>query len=78
MSVAAARVDARRRRLRLQGRLFRWFLFLSLAVGIVTLAALLVQVVVKGVQFLDLVLLLEPPSADPARARARAAEQGAQ
>jgi phosphate transport system permease protein len=73
MTAQAARTGARRRRLRLQGRLFRWFLILSLAVGIVTLGALLVQVVVKGVQFLDPVLLLEPPSADPAIAGARPA-----
>jgi phosphate transport system permease protein len=65
-------LDARRS-LRVQGRLFRWFLVASLAIGIVTLGALLVQVVAKGVQFLDLVLLLEPPSADPAIAGARPA-----
>jgi phosphate transport system permease protein len=69
----APSLDARRRRLRVQGRLFRWFLVASLGIGIVTLGALLVQVVATGVQFLDPVLLLEPPSADPAIAGARPA-----
>jgi phosphate transport system permease protein len=48
-----------------RGRVFYAFLVFSLAVGIVTLGALLVQVVVKGIEWVDLVLLLEPPSADP-------------
>jgi phosphate transport system permease protein len=48
-----------------RGRLFYGFLALSLAVGIVTLVTLLVQVFVKGVEWVDLVLLLEPPSAEP-------------
>jgi phosphate transport system permease protein len=47
------------------GRLFYAFLLFSLAIGIVTLATLVVQVVVKGIEWVDLVLLLEPPSADP-------------
>jgi phosphate transport system permease protein len=47
------------------GRLFYAFLVFSLAIGIVTLATLLVQVVVKGIEWVDLVLLLEPPSAEP-------------
>jgi phosphate transport system permease protein len=48
-----------------RGRAFYAFLLFSLAIGIVTLGALLVQVVVKGIEWVDLVLLLEPPSADP-------------
>jgi phosphate transport system permease protein len=48
-----------------RGRLFLAFLLSSLAIGIVTLGALLIQVFVKGVEWVDLVLLLEPPSADP-------------
>jgi phosphate transport system permease protein len=47
------------------GRLFSAFLLFSLAIGIVTLGALLIQVFVQGVEWVDLVLLLEPPSADP-------------
>jgi phosphate transport system permease protein len=48
-----------------RGRVFYAFLVFSLAIGIVTLGALLVQVVAKGIKWVDLVLLLEPPSADP-------------
>jgi phosphate transport system permease protein len=47
------------------GRVFYAFLLFSLGIGIVTLATLVVQVVVKGIEWVDLVLLLEPPSADP-------------
>ena len=56
-----------------RGRLFQTLLLLSLAVGFVTLGALLVDVLRKGVGFLDLVLLTEPPSADPDQAGARPA-----
>jgi phosphate transport system permease protein len=55
------------------GRLFSAFLLVSVAVGIVTLGTLLAQVLVKGVQWTDVVLLLEPPSADPQIAGARPA-----
>jgi phosphate transport system permease protein len=48
-----------------RGRLFYAFLLFSLGIGIFTLGALLLQVVVKGIEWVDLVLLLEPPSADP-------------
>jgi phosphate transport system permease protein len=65
MTVAPESLRAARPRRRVTGRLFRGYLLLSLAVGIVTLAALLVQVFVDGVKFTDVVLLLEPPSADP-------------
>jgi phosphate transport system permease protein len=65
MTAAPESLRAVRPRRRLTGRLFRGYLLLSLAVGIVTLAALLVQVFVDGVKFTDIVLLLEPPSADP-------------
>jgi phosphate transport system permease protein len=47
------------------GRVFRSFLYLSLAIGFVTLGALLVQVFAKGYKWVDLVLFLEPPSTDP-------------
>jgi phosphate transport system permease protein len=47
------------------GRIFYAFLLFSLAIGIVTLATLIAQVVYKGIEWVDLVLLLEPPSADP-------------
>jgi phosphate transport system permease protein len=48
-----------------RGRIFYAFLVFSLAIGVVTLGALLVQVVFKGIEWVDLVLLLEPPSANP-------------
>jgi phosphate transport system permease protein len=56
-----------------RGRLFFAFLVFSLAIGIVTLGTLLIQVVVKGIEWVDLVLLLEPPSADPLLAGAEPA-----
>jgi phosphate transport system permease protein len=62
-----------RRRGRVSGALFHAFLLLSLAIGIGFLGALLVQVVLKGWQNVDGVLLFEPPSAEPALAGARPA-----
>jgi phosphate transport system permease protein len=62
-----------RRRGRVSGAFFYAFLLLSLAVGIVTLGALLVQVILKGWSNVDGVLLFEPPSAEPALAGARPA-----
>jgi phosphate transport system permease protein len=56
-----------------RGRIFHAFLLFSLAIGIVTLGALLLQVILKGIKWVDLVLLLEPPSADPLIAGARPA-----
>ena len=73
MSAAPARLRSDRPRAVLRGRLFTAFLLLSVAIGFATLASLLVQVFVKGVEWVDLVLLLEPPSADPQIAGARPA-----
>jgi phosphate transport system permease protein len=56
-----------------RGRAFYGLLLLSLAVGFVTLGTLVVDVVRKGVQYVDGVLLTNPPSADPAIAGARPA-----
>jgi phosphate transport system permease protein len=76
MSVAA-RLHARDRGARVRGALFYGLLLLSLAVGFLTLGALLVDVLSKGLNWtgatVDRVLLLEPPSADPALAGARPA-----
>jgi phosphate transport system permease protein len=55
------------------GRIFRGFLYLSLVVGFATLGALLIQVVLDGYKWVDLVLFLEPPSADPQIAGAKPA-----
>jgi phosphate transport system permease protein len=57
----------------MRGRLFQAALLLSLAVGFITLGTLLVDVLQKGVPYLDGILLTEPPSADPDRAGARPA-----
>jgi phosphate transport system permease protein len=57
----------------LRGRLFQAALFLSLAIGLITLGALLFDVFQKGIPYLDGILLTEPPSADPDRAGARPA-----
>jgi phosphate transport system permease protein len=65
MTAAPSALRAARPRGSWRGRLFFAFLLFSLAIGIVTLGALLIQVLVKGVEWVDLVLLLEPPSADP-------------
>lgn len=62
-----------RRRGYLSGLAFHGFLLFSLAIGIVTLGALLVQVGLEGWQYVDTVLLFEPPSADPAIAGAEPA-----
>jgi phosphate transport system permease protein len=55
------------------GRVFRGFLYVSLAVGFITLGALLVQVFLEGYKWVDLVLFFEPPSADPQIAGAKPA-----
>ena len=65
MTAAPSALRASRPRGLWRGRLFYAFLIFSLGIGIVTLGALLIQVLVKGVKWVDLVLLLEPPSADP-------------
>jgi phosphate transport system permease protein len=65
MSAAAGRLRSDRPRGLWAGRLFYGFLLLSLLIGFVTLGALLVQVFVQGYKWVDLVLLFEPPSADP-------------
>ena len=61
------------RRDRITGRVFLGFLILSLAVGFVTLAALIVDVLIDGVGSLGSQLLLNAPSVDPEKAGARPA-----
>ena len=61
---------------RLRGGLFQALLFVSIAIGFALLGTLLVDVVRKGFVYIDTVLLLEPPSADPERAGARPAILG--
>jgi phosphate transport system permease protein len=62
-----------RRRGYLSGLVFHGFLLFSLGIGIVTLGALLITVILEGWQYVDAVLLFEPPSADPAIAGAEPA-----
>ena len=65
MSTVASPLRNDRPRGRWAGRLFYGYLILSLAIGFVTLGALLIQVFAKGYKWFDAVLFLEPPSADP-------------
>jgi phosphate transport system permease protein len=73
MSAVPGALRAEKPRGRVSSAVFKAFLYLSLAVGVATLGWLLVQVVTKGYKYVDLVLLLEPPSADPQIAGARPA-----
>jgi phosphate transport system permease protein len=65
VSADAVRLRSDRPRGRWASRVFFAYLVLSLAIGFVTLGALLIQVVNRGYKWVDLVLFLEPPSADP-------------
>jgi phosphate transport system permease protein len=77
VSSVASRLRSSDRGARVRGALFYAVLLLSLLVGFLTLGTLLVDVARKGLNWtgatVDLVLLLEPPSADPALAGARPA-----
>jgi phosphate transport system permease protein len=73
MSVEPVVLGSTKPRGRVSSAIFRGLLYFSLAIGIITLGALLVKVVAEGYKFVDLVLLLEPPSADPQIAGARPA-----
>jgi phosphate transport system permease protein len=57
----------------LKGGVFKAGLLFSLAVGFVTLAVLLVDVVSDGIGYVDPTMLTEPPSIDPEIAGARPA-----
>jgi phosphate transport system permease protein len=65
VSASASSLRSERPRGRWVGRLFYGFLLFSLVLGFATLGALLVQVFLEGYKWVDLVLFLEPPSADP-------------
>jgi phosphate transport system permease protein len=56
-----------------RGRIFVAFLVLSLAIGFLTLGTLVIQVLLKGIAYVDPVLLTNPPSSDPNAAGARPA-----
>jgi phosphate transport system permease protein len=61
---------------RVRGGLFHAALLFSVAIGLVLLSTLLVDVLRKGIPFVDGVLLTSPPSSDPDRAGARPAILG--
>ena len=65
-----------RKRSRVLGWAFLAYLLLSLAVGFTTLGALLVDVLQRGLPFLDRILIFEVPSVDPNIAGARPAILG--
>jgi phosphate transport system permease protein len=75
MSVDAARLTMGQgpRRGRWRGLAFKALLLFSLVVGFVTLGTLVVEIVQKGIGYVDPVLLFDPPSSDPDRAGARPA-----
>jgi phosphate transport system permease protein len=56
-----------------RGRIFVAFLVLSLAIGFVTLGTLIIQVLIKGIAWVDPTLLTNAPSSNPAIAGARPA-----
>ncbi len=56
-----------------RGRIFVGFLLLSLAIGFVTLGTLVIQVLIKGLSWVDPALLTNAPSSDPEIAGARPA-----
>jgi len=66
-------VNLKRRRRDIKGAVFRALLLVSLVVGFVTLATLLVDVFRKGWAYLDTTLFMAPPSIDPMIAGARPA-----
>ncbi len=76
MSAVPATLGGRPGGDRLRGGLFKGVLLVSITVGFVLLGMLLVDVFRKGLPFVDLVLLTDPPSADPDRAGARPAILG--
>ena len=76
MSVASVNLRGRRAGDRVRGGLFRAFLYLSVLVGFVMLGTLIVDVLQKGIPYLDGILFTEPPSSNPDRAGARPAILG--
>ena len=73
MSADGLRLRSRSRGDSVRGVAFQALLLLSLAIGFVTLGVLLVDVLQRGLPYLDLALLTNPPSTDPQIAGARPA-----
>jgi phosphate transport system permease protein len=76
MSVASVDLRGRRTGDRVRGGFFRAFLYVSVMVGFVMLGTLIVEVLQKGIPYVDGILFTEPPSSNPDRAGARPAILG--
>ena len=76
MSTAPLTLRSSDRGARVRGGLFQVLLIFSITIGFVLLAVLLVDVLRKGLPYVDGVLLTEPPSSLPDRAGARPAILG--
>jgi phosphate transport system permease protein len=76
MSATPLDLHGRHRGDRVRGGAFRALLLVSITIGFVLLATLLIDVFRKGIPFLDGVLLFDPPSSSPDRAGARPAILG--
>jgi phosphate transport system permease protein len=76
MSTAGVDLHGRHTGDRIRGGAFRAFLYFSVLVGFVLLGTLLVDVLQKGVPYLDSTLFSEPASTNPDRAGARPAILG--
>jgi phosphate transport system permease protein len=73
VSAAGLRLRSRSRRDSVRDIAFQALLLFSLAIGFVTLGVLLVDVLQRGLPYLDASLLTNPPSTDPRIAGARPA-----
>ena len=73
MSAAGLRLRSRSRGDGVRDVAFQALLLFSLAIGLVTLGVLLVDVLQRGLPYLDAALLTNPPSTDPQIAGARPA-----
>jgi phosphate transport system permease protein len=76
MSATPIDLHGRHRGDRIRGGAFRALLLVSITIGFILLATLLIDVFQKGVPFLDGVLFFDPPSSSPDRAGARPAILG--
>jgi phosphate transport system permease protein len=76
MSVVSVNLRGRRAGDRVRSGLFRTFLYVSVLVGFVMLGTLIVDVLQKGIPYVDGILFTEPPSSNPDRAGARPAILG--
>jgi len=76
MSVVPAVIGRRPRGDKIRGRAFYVLLLVSISVGFLLLGTLIVDVLQKGVGYLDPILLTEPSSTNPDKAGARPAILG--